>query len=149
MNIQFTEKEPVRDFSLFTGDCLLCPNYMIKDGKEYFMFNRRVPSEFLEEETDEERKEQLKRNNGSFFKFHGIHNCPLQLIKFVRDKGYTFTESKNKVFHKVKMKSSEEFYDFIGNLNEVSCFFHYRIYDKNYAEEIQKSLDKLKKGKKL
>ena len=42
--IKFIEKKPWTDHSPFTGQTY-APNYMVKDGVEYFMVNRVVSSE--------------------------------------------------------------------------------------------------------
>ena len=43
--IEFIEKEPYYDYSTFTGQCYMYPTFMVKDGKEYFMFNRLDPDD--------------------------------------------------------------------------------------------------------
>lgn len=41
--IEIIEKYPRNDYSSFIGECLMYPTYMIKDNKEFFMFNRHEP----------------------------------------------------------------------------------------------------------
>ena len=69
--ISFIEKEPWFDPSPFIGNCYMYPNYMVKDGAEYFMFNRRVPDESWRERENAERRAQLLSNDGAFFALYG------------------------------------------------------------------------------
>ena len=41
LKIEFIEKERYYDDSAFTGQCWMYPTFMVKDGIEYFMWNRR------------------------------------------------------------------------------------------------------------
>lgn len=54
--IEFIEKERYYDDSPFIGQCYMYPTYMIKDGKEYFVFNRREPDDKWKIEENDARK---------------------------------------------------------------------------------------------
>lgn len=133
--IEIFEKEPYRDESPYTGGCLMYPTYMRKDGKEFFMFNRRDPDDSWELRADEARKAFLTANNGTYFKFHGSYDNPFEMLKQITERHLTFTEPEEKNF----WCSVDEpgFIDFHGNCREVSAAFHYRIYDKEMAEKIK------------
>ena len=71
--IKFIEKEGYYDDSSFTGQCYMFPTYMVKEGKEYFMYNRREPDEKWALEENEQIKRQLIENGGAYFRFSGSY----------------------------------------------------------------------------
>lgn len=83
--------------------------------------------------------EQLKKNNGKWFDrysrtyqpFEGKGLSPLEFIKWIKDKGYTFDKSMVKL-----EKEDERTACFHGNLNEYSCAFRYEIFDAGIINEI-------------
>ena len=133
--IEIIEKEPYFNDSPFTGDCYMYPTYMVKDGKEYFMFNRREPDSHWKLQANEDRKAFLLANDGKYFVFHGFYNDPFEMLKEIAREQYTFTESEENNYYGSIEKSG--YLDFHGNLCEVSAAFHYRIYDREMAEKIK------------
>lgn len=67
--ISFIEKEPWHDNSPFTGECDMFPVYMVKDGKEFFVRNRRVPDDSWKAAELEEIKKLLIETGGVYTKF--------------------------------------------------------------------------------
>ena len=95
--IEFVEKERYYDNSLFTGDCYMYPTYMLKDGKEYFMFNRREPDDSWVLEENEQRKKQLLDNEGVYFRFFGFFENPFELIMNIAARQHHFAVLKDAV----------------------------------------------------
>jgi len=134
-NIQFIEKEPWRSTEPFTGGCDMYPNYMIKDGVEYFMFNRRSDQGGYESEADKACKAQLLANGGMFFRRYGYVETPYEYLRNVIERHHSFETFSHK---EVEWFDDGKFCDFHGNLKEVSAAFMYRIYDKELAANIEK-----------
>ena len=132
--IKFIEKEKQYCDRPFIGGCYYYPTYMIKDGKEYFVFNRREPDDKWILEENEERKNQLIQTDGKYFRFYSLYKNPIEMLKNIVEKKHHFTKQR-KVFY----ESIEErgYIDFEGNLEEVSAAFKYRIYDEKFATQIQ------------
>lgn len=133
--IKIIEKERCFDDSSLTGQCFLYPTYMVKDGKEYFMFNRREPDDPWKLRENEERKVFLISNGGRYFKIHGFYDDPFEMLKEISDRKHTFTEPEEENY--IGSLEKNGFIDFHGNRVEVSAAFHYRIYDKKMAKEIR------------
>lgn len=129
------EKSPWYDNSLFTGDCWMYPTYMVKDGKEFFMFNRRDPDDAWALRELEACKTHLRMTGGRYFKFHGLKDDPIDWLKLIAYRKHHFTDPDNLYYCSIEEKG---FLDFHGNLKEVSAAFFYRIYDKALAEQVQK-----------
>lgn len=138
--IEFVEKERYYDNSLFTGDCYMYPTYMLKDGKEYFMFNRREPDDSWVLEENEQRKKQLLDNEGINFRFFGFFENPFELIMNIAERQHHFTEPEDTVRCGIEEKG---YLDFHGNLKGVSAAFFYRIYDEKTASKIKKCVQML------
>lgn len=138
--IEFFEKERYYDDSIFTGQCWMYPVFMLKDGKEYFVQNRREPDDSWKQEELYDRKAELLANNGAYFRFHGFYADPLEMLKEMAERGHTFTEP-DRLFVDCRSPKSygEGFVDFHGNRNEVSAAFHYRIYDAALLEKIKEA----------
>ena len=134
--ISFIEKEPWFDPSPFTGDCHMHPNYMVKDGVEYFMFNRRVPDDSWKERENAERKTQLLSNGGAFFCLFGYKSDPLSYLWNVVKRKHTFAPCsyQEPVRHEFDDKTIT---DFGCNLREVSAACGYRIYDEELAQLVR------------
>ena len=132
--IEFIEKERYYNDSAFTGQCWMYPTFMVKDGIEYFMWNRREPDDSWKIKEREGQKAELLANKGSHFHFHGIYADPFEMLAEIERRGHTFTEPDN-LF--VDCRETGGFVDFHGNRNEVSAAFHYRIYDKALIERIR------------
>lgn len=134
-HIQFVEKEPWHNNELFTGGCAMYPTYMIKDGMEYFMFNRRADQASYENETDNDCKRQLIANGGLFFRRYGHVETPYEFLRGVIERQHSFERFSYK---ELEWFDDGNFCDFRGNLKEVSAAFMYRIYDKQLAMNIEK-----------
>lgn len=147
--IKFIEKEPWTDPSPFTGQTY-APNFMVKDGAEYFVVNRVVRSGeispgFADYDLKKSRDELaatkafLIQNGGKYFKFNGIYDDPFEMLAEMERRGHTFTEPDNLFVdcRGIAKGYGEGFVDFHGNRNEVSAAFHYRIYDEVLLEEIR------------
>lgn len=142
--IEFIEKEPQRDDSPFTGGCDMYPTYMVKDGKEYFMFNRRDPDDKWRLEQNEVRKKQLLENGGKFFRFHGFYDDPFTMLAEVIERQHHFTEPSEMYYASLEESG---FVDFHGNRKEVSAAFFYRIYDPEMAAKIRRTADLINEGR--
>lgn len=136
--IEIIEKEPYYDNSMFTGQCQMYPTYMLKDGKEFFMFNRREPDDKWRLAENEERKRQLIENDGAFFMFHGYYENPMDMLKEIAKRQHSFTEPDNVFYTTIE---NEGVLDFHGNRREVSAAFFYRIYDTAMVEKVQAVVD--------
>ena len=133
--IKFIEKERYYNDNPYTGGCYYYPTYMVKDGKEFFVFNRREPDDEWKIKENETRKSQLIENGGKYFKFNGFYNNPLEMLKEVIERKHHFTTPNEMYYGDL---DSRGYIDFHGNRNEVSAAFHYRIYDTELTYIIQK-----------
>lgn len=134
--IEFIEKEPYNINTLWAKEQYY-PCYMVKDGAEFFLWNRSKSSDRFEKEDIERRKQQLVDNGGAYFKFydHSSHDSPIDLLDWLSAKKLTLrTDFTAQTFAEGK------YFDFHGNLNECSCAFFYRIYDKNIVKEVWKKM---------
>lgn len=132
--IEFIEKERYFDDSPFTGQCYMYPTYMVKDGKEHFVFNRREPDAKYNLKENETRKAFLTANDGKYFKFNGFYDDPFEMLKEVARRKHHFTEPGSMYYGGIERSG---YLDFHGNRKEVSAAFHYRIYDAELARKIQ------------
>ena len=134
--ISFIEKEPWFDPSPFTGNCHMYPNYMVKDGVEHFIFNRRVPDDSWKDRENAERKAQLLSNGGAFFAFYGYKSDPLSYLWNVIKRKHTFDRlCKGELV--TNCFEDKSIWDFGCNLREVSAACHYRIYDEELAQLVR------------
>ena len=131
--IEFIEKERYYDKSWYTGNCYYYPTYMVKDGKEFFVFNRMEPDDKWNLEVNEARKEQLVKNDGKYFKFNGFYDNPIGMLKEIIERKHHFT-MLDKMYYGDLNKHG--YLDFLGNRKEVSAAFYYRIYDDELAQKI-------------
>ncbi|WP_191396143.1 hypothetical protein [Flavonifractor sp. An306] len=145
--IEFIEKEPYYDDSMFTGRCNMYPTFMVKDGKEYFMFNRRAPDDSWRLQENEERKKFLASKGGAYFKIFGYYDDPMAMIDEIRERKHTFTNPDD-LFADCRGHDGcgEGFVDFHGNRREVSAAFYYRIYDEALLEKIRTAVVELLDG---
>jgi hypothetical protein len=142
--IEFIEKERCYDDSWFTGQCWMYPVFMLKDGKEYFVQNRREPDDSWKQKELEGRKAELIANDGAYFRFNGFYPDPLKMLAEMEEQGHTFTEPDSLFVDCQNSKSyGEGFVDFHGNRKEVSAAFHYRIYDLDLLKAVEKSARKI------
>lgn len=153
--IEFVEKKPWTDRSPFTGQTY-APNYMVKDGVEYFLVNRVVRCDdrgYANLHLDESRKgleatkQFLVKNGGAYFKFYGIYADPFEMLKKIAERGHTFCDPE-KLFDDCRGINGygAGFVDFHGNRNEVSAAFHYRIYDMEMLERLKERVGFFMKG---
>lgn len=138
--IQIIEKAPHRDESPFIGSCNLYPTYMVKDGREYFMFNRREPDDRWRLEANETRKTFLIANDGAYFKFNGFYDDPMAMLAEVARRKHHFTDPENMYYCSIEECG---YIDFHGNRREVSAAFHYRIYDPVLAARVQRAVERI------
>lgn len=143
-NIRFVEKEPWKNTDRFTGGCIMYPIHMVKDDVEHFMFNRRSDQKNYEAEKDDVCKKQLLNNGGRFFRRYGYKETPYEFLRAVIERRHTFEKFSHK---EVEWYEDGRFWDFHGNLKEVSAAFMYRIYDKELASNIEKIVELIHKKK--
>lgn len=137
--VEFIEKEPYSSYDRFNGhDCKMYPTYMKKDGKEFFVFNRREPQSKNEDWLNDIRKKQLVKTDGAYFKFHGFYDSPIEMLNEIIKRKHHFTDPESTYYCSFE---KDGFIDFHGNRNEVSAAFHYRIYDEELATTIQKAVE--------
>lgn len=138
--IEFVEKKEWYLRDLFIGNCYMYPNYMLKDGKEFFICNRREPDEKWKLGKIEEYKEQLIETNGAYFRFYSFYKNPFDMIGEMASRGHHFEKTTN--FHQEYIENTK-FVDFRGNRKEVSATFHYRIYDSDIEKTIRRAVELL------
>ena len=90
--IEFIDKERYYDDSTFTGQCWMYPTFMVKDGIEYFMWNRREPDDSWKIKERESQKAELLANDGAYFHFRGIYADPFEMLAEMECRDHTFTE---------------------------------------------------------
>ena len=131
--ITFIEKEKYYDNSPFIGQCYYYPTYMIKNGKEYFIFNRREPDEQYKIEEQKMYKQQLIETDGKYFTFYSFYKNPFEMLQEIIKRKHCFSNPK-KLFDG---DINNGYLDFHGNRKEVSAVFKYRIYDAAIVENLQ------------
>ena len=138
--IEIAEKAGWLDSSLFTGDCMMYPVFMFKDGKEYFVVNRREPDVSWKKKERDAQIAELLANGGAYFHFHGLYADPFEMLKEMDKRGHTFC-NPDELFIDCRDNPAygSGFVDFHGNRNEVSASFHYRIYDMDLLEKIKEA----------
>lgn len=109
--IKIIEKEPYKNYDEFNNrECLMYPTMMIKDGKEYFIFNRREPNAEYQEKENQKRIEILERTDGKYTMFYGKFENPFEMLKeIIREKDLIITNSQY-IFE--KRMENEESVDF-------------------------------------
>ena len=128
--VEFIEKEP---FYSPYSKCWMRPIFMVKDGKEFYVFNSRKSDTNSEKKVQEAKKKQLISNNGLYYKIYGSHDNPLDLLKEMAESGYQFIEPGYMFDGELERIG---FCDFHGN-TKGAMSFSYRIYDKEMIEKIQ------------
>ena len=143
--IKFIEKDPYVSTEGSIKMRLLFPNYMVKDGVEYFMFNRF----FFEDNFDEYQREgillQLLNNDGMFFRFFGRKDNPLVYLWSVVKGQCTFAPY-NKI-PGIKRNPKDGRLDFYVILRDMSASFYYRIYDEELAMLVETVFNLIKDNK--
>lgn len=133
--IKIIEKEPWFDTRPFIGPRWIYPTYMVKNGVEYFMFNRTSSESSTDKDQRESRTKQLLDNGGMFFRFYGYKDNPLAYLWEVVKGKCTFTPYYD--IPGIDKDNEQGYVDFGGNLNEVSAAFDYRIYDNELATLVE------------
>ena len=84
-------------------------------------------------------KRQFLLSNFNYICFYnsGESKDPLKFIKNIKKIEDNFGDNYN---CELRKKEGEEFYYFHGNLERVSCAFSFRIFNKEYYEEIVETL---------
>lgn len=147
--IKFIEKKPFTDHDPFIG-ATYAPIFMVKDGREYFVFNRVIREGGSGTEKNacnesagglEAVKQLLIQNGGTYFRFYGSYADPFEMLKEMANRGHTFCSSKTLLDDCRGIEGyGAGFVDFLGNRNEVSAAFHYRIYDMEMLERLKEAL---------
>lgn len=134
--LEFIEKEPYKSYDNWNMNyCLMYPNFMIKDGKEFFIVNRREPNpRYRKDEEIMGFIEQLKDNDGKYVTFYGSDKNPIDMLKNIIERQHSFVEPTELFEESV----AKDFVDFCGNLNEVAAAFRYRIYDTEMLKNIER-----------
>lgn len=137
--IRIVEKEPYKHFNSWNNrECLMYPTIMIKNGKEYFVFNRREPNGEYEEKENKKSMELLKRTDGKYTKFYGEYDNPFEMLKeIIKEKDMIISNSQN-----FDNKTEKEYItDFHGNRENYASAFMYRIYDRKLENILKKIVD--------
>jgi hypothetical protein len=124
--------------------------YALKDNKEIFIRGYNSVGEgynFPDHEKAEifRLKMQFLHTSGDYIIFHCCNwnegridtpsdRSPLEFIEWIVKKGYHFDEDM-----KVLVVGAD-ISEFHGNLQEISCAFHFRIFNREYAERVQDKL---------
>lgn len=145
--IEIIEKEGYYDDSPFTGQRYMHPVYMVKNGKEFFMFNRPEPEEKYSEVERIFRTKQLTDNDGAYMRFNGYYADPEEMLREIKERRHTFTEDKLEAIIVRCTGRTEPFWDFHGNRREVSAAFFYRIYDETLKDRITEKVKEILKGR--
>ena len=141
--ITFIERESgaFHDYDM----AMLIPTYMVKDGVEYFLMNRRVSpnrhslDQYQNNKELEAAKAMLTANGGKFAKFFGRIDCPLEMLRIILEKGYTF-EWPDDLFVQCEGEPyGGGFVDFCNNCRGLAEFY-YRIYDAPLVKAIQEKV---------
>jgi hypothetical protein len=123
------------------------PVYMDRLGKTHFLWNVSSDEDPHEAREREKREIELRENGGAWFRFYGgAVKCgtpdiewlgPVQWAVWVAGNGLHYRSS---FLHEnglpLAKAENQTFFEFSGNLEEVSASFHYRIYDPQIAEKI-------------
>lgn len=137
--IEFFEKPIWVDTDPFIGRSY-APVFMVKGGVEYFVVNRVVCGSHDEAEKLEKIKAMLLDTGGSYFKFYGIYDNPMNLLAGVKERKHTFSNPKTLFCDcRNEPRYGAGFIDFSGSCREASLTFSYRIYDPNLAAALRKS----------
>lgn len=142
--IEIIEKEPYKSYDSWNErECLMYPNVMIKDGKEYFILNRREPDSEYQESENKKRLEKLIQTNGKYTIFYGKFENPFEMLReIISKKDLIITNSKD-IFD--RRMTNEESVDFHGNRENYSSAFMYRIYDKKLENDLREIVEYINK----
>ena len=151
--ITFTEGEPfVSSGSFAPTRQTLVPVHMVKDGAEYFVANISVTGGNYTEDYNRRQMEgyktQLLQTGGRYFKFNGQYDNPEDMIAEMLERGHTFVQSDDLFLAPPPGSYGAGFTDFHGNRNEVSAAFHYRVFDRAYADRLRAAVKPITDGRK-
>lgn len=146
--IDIVEKGPEYHNTWANPNCYFYPVYMVKDGKNYFMFNRSSSDRSWEVDTRESQKAHLISTGGRYFRLNGAFDDPLDMLTTVAKRKHHFWCTKGTELVEHLQKADEDpdgvdIWDFHGNRKEISSCFYYRIYDASLAELIREVADLL------
>ena len=134
--IEIIEKEPYKSFDNWNErECLMCPVFMIKDDKEYFVLNRREPSDDYRNKENQKRIEKLKQTNGKYTIFYGEFENPFEMLKEIIQKMDLIITNSDSIFD--KQMTNEDSVDFHGNRQNYSSAFMYRLFDKELENDLK------------
>lgn len=107
--IEFVEKEPFKDYDNWNNrNCLMYPNVLVKDGKEYFIMNRREPQGSSNHREITEVIDQLRENNGAYLTFYGSYIQLMDFLSYIIKNQYSF----DKTFETFEEYKKGNFVDF-------------------------------------
>jgi len=117
------------------------PYYLRTGNKEAFIVNLVERTVFAPKQDKAQRTEvaerllNLRKNKFKFLAFYcAAADNPKDFVKFVKENNYTI-EIHGEIFNDCKDLG---FTDFRGNLTQLSCAFHFRIYDQKLLKELKK-----------
>lgn len=97
-------------------------------------------TEFMEQE-HLDIANQLDRNLGAFYKIEGFYDNPFTMLEMVRENRFTLQHPRLEVYG--GKFGYGKYYDFSGDICEVSSRFYYRIYSPAFAARVrEKALDR-------
>lgn len=112
--IKIIEKEPYKSYDRWNErDCLMYPVFMIKDGKEYFVLNRRETNLDYNNKENQRRLEKLNQTNGKYTVFYGDFENPFEMLKDIIKKMDLIITNNDRTFEKAM--PNEDSIDFHGN----------------------------------
>lgn len=130
--IEIIEKEPYKSFDNWNErECLMCP----VDNKEYFVLNRREPSDDYRNKENQKRIEKLKQTNGKYTIFYGEFENPFEMLKEIIQKMDLIITNSDSIFD--KQMTNEDSVDFHGNRQNYSSAFMYRLFDKELENDLK------------
>lgn len=133
--IKIIEKEPYKSFDRWKNrECLMYPNFMLKDEKEYFVLNRREPESSSNKQENQKILDKLKETNGKYTFFYGQFENPFEMLEDIILKRHLIIADENRPFD--SRMTNEGSIDFHGNRDVYSSAFMYRIFDN----ELEKTL---------
>lgn len=142
--IKIIEKEPYKNYDSWNErECLMYPVFMIKDGKEYFVLNRREPISDYDNEENKKRIEKLKQTGGKYTIFYGAFENPFEMLKEIINKKDLIITNSQDIFD--RRMTNEEAIDFHGNRENYSSAFMYRIYDKKLEKDLREIVEYINK----
>lgn len=134
--IKFIEKEPYKNYDNWNErECLMYPNVMIKEGKEYFVFNRREPDQEYKKMKNQKILNKLKETDGKYTIFYGDFENPFEMLKDIIVNKHLIISNKDIIFDKTM--TDEESIDFHGNRDVYASAFMYRIFDKDLEKDLR------------